>query len=361
MSFERPHIEAMTGYVPGEQPTQDNVAKLNTNENPYPPSPEVASALSEIKVESLRRYPPPLATEFRTAAAALHGIAAENIIPTNGGDELLRLIITTFVGEGEVIAVTKPSYSLYPVLAEIHDATLAEIPLLDDWSMPANFTDQLNDLEAKLAIVVNPHAPTGALLDVEYLEQLASGFNGVLLVDEAYVDFIDPEKGYDSIPLIKKHPNILLLRSLSKGYALAGLRFGYGIGPKSLIEPMMYKTRDSYNTDYIGQKLATAAITSVDYARRGWARVRASRQSLTAALAESGITTLPSQTNFLLCKIPDQPGAVALYEALKKQDILVRYFDQDRLRDKLRISIGTEEENGRLLTAIQSLIPPANS
>lgn len=356
MTFERPNIEAMEGYMPGEQPAGTDVVKLNTNENPYPPGPKVAQCLTSVAVDSLRRYPPPLANDFRLAAAKRHQVTPENIIPTNGGDEFLRLVMTTFVDVGDVIAVTKPSYSLYPVLAEIQDSKLVEISLEDDWSMPASFATKLNELNAKLAIIVNPHAPTGSLLDTSYLADIAREFRGVLLVDEAYVDFIDPELNYDSIPLIEQFPNILFLRSLSKGYSLAGLRFGYGIGPEQLINPMMYKTRDSYNTDFIAQKLATAAILDTTYARNTWDKVRASRQGLAKELSQLGIPSLPSQANFLLCEIPEIPGAPALYQSLKSQNILVRYFDQDRLRNKLRISIGNHEENQRLVSAIKQLL-----
>ncbi len=358
MSFQRPHIEAMQGYVPGEQPQSAAVIKLNTNENPYPPSSLVQDALNSISVASLRRYPPPTAKEFREIAASLHQVAPENIVPTNGGDELLRLVMTTYVGSDDTIAVTKPSYSLYPVLAEVQNSTLLEIDLNNDWSMPADFAEQLNAANAKLAIVVNPHAPTGALLTAEYLSTLAAAFKGVLLIDEAYVDFVDPDQHYDSVPLIKLHDNVILLRTLSKGYSLAGLRFGYGIGPESLISPMMFKTRDSYNTDLIAQTLATAALKSVDYAAAGWAKVRTSRHRLQQDLNRLGILTYPSQTNFLLCDIPAAPGALALYNALKQQNILVRYFDQDRLRQRLRISIGTEEENTVLVDAIARVLAP---
>lgn len=356
MTFERPNIEEMAGYMPGEQPSGNDVIKLNTNENPYPPSPQVKACLKGLNADSLRRYPPPLANDFRAAAAKLHGLSPDNIIPTNGGDELLRLVMTTFVNPGEVIAVTKPSYSLYPVLAEIQDTTLVELPLAQDWSMPSTFAQDLNACGAKLAILVNPHAPTGSLLASDYLATVASQFHGLLLVDEAYVDFIDPQLQHDSLTLINSLNNVLFLRTLSKGYSLAGLRFGYGVGPKQLIDPMMYKTRDSYNTDYIAQKLATAAITSQEYAQSTWDKVRASRQALAQELTDLGFSCLPSHANFLLCEIPPSLGALTLYENLKAEGVLVRYFDQDRLRDKLRISVGTEDENKQLLTAIKNLI-----
>lgn len=356
MTFERPNIEKMQGYTPGEQPDESNTIKLNTNENPYPASPQVAAALRSIQVDSLRRYPAPFADNFRQTAASLHQVCEHNIIPTNGGDELLRLVLTTFADSGDTVAITKPSYSLYPVLVDIQGCKLAEIPLQADWTMPENFLTQLQRANARVAILVNPHAPTGALLSAAYLGELAENFSGVLVVDEAYVDFIEPELAYDSIALIPAHENLLILRTLSKGYALAGLRFGYGIGSQSLIAPMLYKTRDSYNTDSISQHLATAALESIDYAREIWARIRSERAKLRSSLEQMGLSTLPSQSNFLLCTVPKKVGAEKLYLALKQSNILVRYFDQDRLRDKLRISIGSEQENASLITALTAIL-----
>ncbi len=356
MSLERSNIKKMKGYTPGEQSAEPDLIKLNTNENPYPASPEVNSALQSIAVENLRRYPSPMANGFRQEAAKLHGVDPENILPTNGGDELLRLAITTFVETDQSIAVTSPSYSLYPVLAEIHGCQLSEIALQDDWSMPADFARQLIDSGAKMAIIVNPHAPSGTLLPVSYLSEIAASFPGVLIIDEAYVDFIDPQLAYNSIPLISKHKNILLLRSLSKGYSLAGLRFGYGMASRELIEPMMFKTRDSYNTDHISQQLATAALSSVNYARQTWEDVRQSRSGLAESLNALGFNCIPSQSNFLLCQVPESIAAEALYQQLKSKNILVRYFDQNRLRDKLRISIGNSEENSTLIKAIEEIL-----
>lgn len=358
MSFERKNIEKMQGYAPGEQTGAADTIKLNTNENPYPPSPQVAEALGMIDVAALRRYPSPMADSFREAASQLHDISAAQIIPTNGGDELLRLVLTTYVEQQDTIAVCKPSYSLYPVLANIQGCNLEEILLNDDWSMPEDFLTQLKQSAAKLLILVNPNAPTGALLPADYLAKIAESFSGILLIDEAYVDFIDPEQNYDSISLLASHDNILLLRTLSKAYSLAGLRFGYGIGATSLIEPMMFKTRDSYNTDHIAQILATAALSSAEYARENSNRIRQSREQLRAQLHELGLTAPASQSNFILCEVPQSLGAKNIYQQLKQRNILVRYFDQDRLHDKLRISIGTEAENAALVTALEELVQP---
>ena len=352
MSFQRTNIATMAGYVPGEQVNSADVIKLNTNENPYPPSPAVAAALNGIDSAFLRRYPSPTAESFREAAARFHGIGVDNIVPTNGGDELLRLVLTTFAAPGETVAVTRPTYSLYRVLAEIQANPLHEIALEDTWDLPENFIQQLSDARAKMCILVNPHAPTGKLLPVATLTEIAANFDGLLLVDEAYVDFVDPAREHDAVPLVVERDNVLLLRTLSKGYSLAGLRFGYGIGSAELIHPILYKTRDSYNTDYIAQQLAAAAIQSRDYAENTWEKIRQAREALANALTQLGFCVTPSQANFLLTTLPAGHSAEQLYQQLKSENILVRFFNQERLQDKLRISVGTPAENAILLAAL---------
>ncbi len=356
MTYERSNIKAMQGYASGEQPDSADVIKLNTNENPFPPSPAVAAALAAIQVESLRRYPPPTAALLRDKLAACHGVDRDNIIVTNGGDELLRLVIATFVEVHQSIAVAEPSYSLYEVLAKAHGCGMLRFDLEADWSLPADFARQLNDSGAKLCLVVNPHAPSGHLTPVMELRALAAAFKGVLVIDEAYIDFVDPALGHDCLPLIAEFDNVLLLRTFSKGYSLAGLRMAYGLGSRTLVDPMQYKTKDSYNTDYIAQVLAGAAIDSRDYAAETWRHVREARESMAKALAGMGLCSPPSQSNFLLVTVPPSHSAEALYQALKQRGILVRYFKLPRLDDKLRITIGTTEENQRLLKALQEIL-----
>ncbi|MCC7409425.1 MAG: aminotransferase class I/II-fold pyridoxal phosphate-dependent enzyme, partial [Phycisphaeraceae bacterium] len=348
MIYERANIRQMAGYVPGEQPEDGSVVKLNTNENPYPPAEGVMAVLRDFPADRLRRYPNPTAANFRGLAAKVHGLKPENVLATNGGDELLRLLVTTFIPPGGVLAMAEPSYSLYPVLADVQGARTLRIPLKDDWSLPGegDFADKANDGGAALTIVVNPHAPSGRLTTVSDLADLAKRLRGVLVVDEAYVDFVDPDLRHDATQLVRTLPNVLLLRTLSKGYSLAGLRFGYGLGPPGIIEPMLTKTKDSYNTDALSQALAEEALSNRDAASKTWQAVRSERQRLTQALIQRGFEIPPSQSNFILPKPPAQgPNASALYESLKNQRIFVRYFDQDRLRDRLRITLGSPEQN----------------
>jgi histidinol-phosphate aminotransferase len=356
MSYQRPNIARMTGYAPGEQPTGGGVIKLNTNENPYPPAPAVLEALGTIDGESLRRYPPPLASPFLAAAARLHGLGEEQIVATNGGDELLRLAITTFVEPGRPIGVAEPSYSLYPVLADIHDSPTHRVPLCDNWSLPDDFAAQMNRAAVQLTLIVNPHAPSGRLESPERIAAIASELDGVLLLDEAYVDFVDPEIAHATVRLLADHPNLLILRTLSKGYSLAGLRFGYGMGQASLIDPIRSKSRDSYNKDIVGQRLATAALEARDHASRGWAAVRSERHRVAEALTGLGFAVEPSQSNFLLATVPPGQLAAELYQSLKQGGVLVRWFNQPRLTERLRITIGTPAENDTLLARLTALI-----
>lgn len=356
--YERENIARMTGYTWGEQPRDGETLKLNTNENPYPASPAVQAALASFQVSDLRRYPDPLANELRDLLASKHGLTRDSFVVTNGGDEALRLALTTFVDPGDAFGMAEPSYSLYPVLAAIQDARVVRIPLRDDWSLPRDFAQQLNANDVCLACLVNPHAPSGTLLSEDQVAELASEFKGVLLLDEAYADFIDPSFRYDAHRLVRAFDNLLILRTFSKGYSLAGLRLGYLAGQESVIDPIVTKTRDSYNIDGISQALGVAAIADAAYAEEAWSAVRNDRRIMRDELTDLGFHVPSSQANFLLASVPmDCPhSAQSIYEELKRQGILVRYFAQDRLDDKLRITIGTPEENRDLVDALSVLV-----
>jgi len=355
MTYERDSIRRAQGYVPGRQRATIE-AKLNTNENPYPPCPAVLEVLQRIDGNMLRRYPPPLADGFRAAAAAVHGVAADNLIAVNGGDELLRLAVYTFVEPGAPIGTLEPSYSLYPVLAALHGSPIVAVDLDPDWDIPESTASTWNAAGVRLAFVVDPHAPTGRLTPVEPLRRLAAEFRGVLVIDEAYVDFVDPELDHDAVALVRERDNVLLLRTLSKGYSLAGLRFGYGIGHSELIAPMLTKTRDSYNVDAIAQALATAALEHRTEAARTWVAVRRDREALRRDLAALGLAAPPSQSNFLLTSVSAPGGAATVAARLEQDRVLVRHFAAPRLEDKLRITVGTPAENARLLAALARIL-----
>ena len=352
MSFQRRNIQKMTGYTSGEQPDDPNTLKLNTNENPYPPSDRVAEVIQHFEPSELRRYPPPTAAKFCQAAAELHDLEVSNIIATRGGDELLRLVITTFVDPGELIGVTNPTYSLYPVLAEIQDCPLIEIDHTENWELPLNFADEMNGAGVKLTMLTNPHAPSGSLIPLKVVSNLASQLDSLLLLDEAYIDFV--EGGFDSPRLISEHGNLIILRTLSKGYSLAGLRFGYGIAAPELINPMLTKTKDSYNLDRLSQHIAEVAITDQASAQRSWGLVIKERNRLQQELTKLGFICATSHSNFLLVSPP--VDAEQLYLRLKDRHILVRHFALPRLRDKLRITVGNQLENDRLISTVLEIL-----
>lgn len=370
MMYERNNIHRLAPYTPGEQPSfretggTEGVIKLNTNENPDPPSPKVMAAIHALTPEALRLYPPADSAGFRKAAGEVHGLGPQHIIATNGGDELLRLLITVYCdprseasGKGGGIGMTSPSYTLYEVLAEIHDTpvTLIDRTDADDggFALPEDYAQRLNDAGCQLAFLVNPHAPTGRLEPLDRLRQLAADFKGILVIDEAYADFAP----HNALPLIREGiENVVLLRSLSKGYSLAGLRFGYGVASPAIIQTLD-KARDSYNIDILAQAAATAAVRDQDYARGTWQRVIAERVRVAEALRQRGFVVPESHSNFVLAKVPaGSPGAKAIYEHLKANNVLIRYFSRPRLDDKLRITLGTAEQNDRLLELIDSAL-----
>lgn len=340
------NIAAMAGYVPGEQPKGAGVVKLNTNENPYPPSPRVAEALAGFDAASLRRYPDPVASALRSRIAEIHGTRPECVFAGNGSDEILALATRCFVRRGGRAGAFTPTYSLYPVLAEIRDVEYVETPLAADfgWLEPRFAEGGAPDL----FFLTNPNAPTGIAYPREKVAAFANSFQGVVLVDEAYVDFAD-----DSCMALATAPgnsNVIVSRTLSKSFSLAGLRFGYCVGPEPLIEAM-FKAKDSYNLDGVTQALALAALGDLDWMRANAGRIRAERARISSALVDMGWTCTDSQTNFVFARPPDG-NAPAVFAALKAKNIFVRHFALPGISDYLRITIGTPAENDRLLEAI---------
>jgi len=344
MTYFRKNIEQMPGYVPGEQPGADGrVIKLNTNENPYPPPPRVLQVLRETDWSLLRKYPDPMANKVRDIIARLFDGDRENVLCGNGSDELLTLVLRTFVGEGERIAWPTPTYSLYPVLAEIQAAEAVEVPTRDDFTVPLG---DLAQVDAKVVILCNPNAPTGVFTPVDAIADLADRFDGVVVVDEAYADF-GPGS---AIAAVKEKPNLLVLRTLSKSYSLAGLRFGFAVGPADLIAGLA-KAKDSYNVDAVAIEVASAALEGQDWMRANAETIRAERDRIAQHLDALGFDVTPSEANFLLARAPDGQ-AEACYRYLKERGILVRYWNLPRLADKVRITVGTPEENDALLAAL---------
>ena len=361
MSYESKRIRDLAGYVYGEQPPGREMIKLNTNEAAFPPSPAVARALAEFDAADLRRYPPATADPLRRQFAELLGLDMAQVVATNGGDEGLRLAMATFVDAGLAVGLATPSYSLYPVLAAIQGGRVAEAPLAADWLPPADFGARMNAADARLVCLANPHAPSGALLPAEAVAALAETLRGVLLVDEAYVDFVAPARRHSLLPLLARHDNLLLLRTLSKGHALAGIRVGLLLGSASLVEPIRTKTRDSFNVDAVAQRLASAALGDRGYVEARWDETRRERRRLAAKLEELGFRVAPSEANFVLARTPPGSCAAALQRHLRDRKVLVRHFDAPRLADCLRITVGTSEQTDALLDALAAALAPTTS
>ncbi len=347
MPYFRDNVEQTAAYVPGFQPKAVDIVKLNTNENPYPPSPEALKALHNLTGEQLRRYPSPHGDAFRQAATRLHGLDPDWIICCNGGDDLLNIAIRSICDEQRALAYPWPTYSLYPVLARMHDCPVVEVPFKEDFSLPA---DELVQVNAPLTIVCNPNAPSATAIAAEELGQLADRLDGILLIDEAYVDYAEA----NCLGLAQDHENVLILRSMSKGYSLAGVRFGYGVAQPPLIEGLM-KVKDSYNVTAMSIAAATAALQDQDYARAMINKIKQHRAELTGGLRELGWVVGDSQTNFVFAQVTNA-DASAVHEALAQRNIYVRYFNMDGLTDKLRISVGTPEQNQRLLSALKEIL-----
>ncbi len=268
--FVRPTVRDMTGYTPGEQPSPgERIVKLNTNENPYPPSERVMQALAAIGGETLRRYPNPTADLFRDAAAKLHGLTRDHIIAGNGSDDILTIATRCFIPPGGTLAFPEPTYSLYTVLARLEEAKPLPLPWDRDWSLPV---EALAASGASAIYLANPNAPSGTFVSPLKIAELARNFPGLLLVDEAYVDFADD----NCLSLVEQFPNLVVSRTLSKAYSLAGLRFGYAIAQPEVIAQMM-KVKDSYNCDALSIIAATAALEDQAYARGTWANIKAER------------------------------------------------------------------------------------
>ena len=345
MSYFRPQIEAMQGYVPGEQPREGSkVVKMNTNENPYPASAAVARAVRSVLERGWQRYPDPLGTAFRLRAGEVLGVPPDWILCGNGSDEILTLATRAFVGEGELLRLPYPSYILYKTLAEIQGARSEEICFRDDWSLGADFTADAAGL--KLAFLPNPNSPSGTLIAPEQVLELARRLPCPLIVDEAYVDFA----GDNCIRLVKECDKILVSRTLSKSYALAGLRFGFVVAQPHIIAGLR-KIKDSYNCDALSLAAATAAIDDQAWLRDNVAKIRTSRARLTERVRALGFTAVDSQANFVWCTHPTQP-LKPLYEHLKKSGILVRYMPYTGWGEGLRISVGTDEQIDVCLTLL---------
>ncbi len=371
----RPLVHDLHAYVPGEQPKIKGLIKLNTNENPYPPSPRVLRTVKAAVDGRLRLYPNPSAERLREKLAKLHRCKPENIIVGNGSDEVLALAVRTFVEPVAALVTTRqasrnsaalsraqpqntvqyftPSYSLYPVLAETHGANTNGVPLNADFSLPS-----LAELKrgrkwtfnAALTLVTTPNAPSGRGYATRELEALCKAQRGVIVLDEAYVDFARE----NAMKLALKHPHVLVARTFSKAYSLCFQRVGYFVGHAELIAAL-HKMRDSYNVNGLGQIAAEATLDDLKHYRVNFKKIIATREKLSRDLTKLGFRVLPSQTNFILAK-PPLFSAKDWLQKLRNRKILVRWFPAPEVSDYLRITIGTAAEAAALVKAVRGIL-----
>lgn len=347
VSYFRPEIDAMNGYTPGEQPKVTNIVKLNTNENPYPPAPAIEQVLKDFSTDKLRLYPDPLCCDLRQTAAELFNLDIKNIIAGNGSDDLLTMIFRCFTDKICPVACLEPTYSLYPVLANIQGCECISINLNDDFSLPDTLLSQAET--ANLLIITRPNAPTGNSFPLPEIARVCAKFRGIVLVDEAYVDF-----AIDScIGLVKKFDNLIVLRTLSKSYSLAGVRLGLAMASQPLIAGMM-KVKDSYNVNALTQAIAIVALKEQAYLNSIVKKVITSRQRLSERLQQRGFNVITSEANFIFVAPPDNNGE-KYFKLLREQAIIVRYFPGVTTEKFVRITIGTDEQIDRLLKFTETL------
>ncbi len=342
----RKTVEAMEGYVPGEQPRDRRYVKLNTNENPYPPSPQVLEALRDAVGENLRLYPRPMADELRERAARLYRLEPENVLVGNGSDELLAIVMRAVIDPGDEVAYPVPTYSLYDTLVAIHCGVAVHVPFPPDFSLPA----ELADVDARLVIVCNPNSPSGTLIAPQQLGPLFRRRDRLVVIDEAYVDFADA----NCLELLHELPNLVILRTLSKSYSLAGMRIGLALGATGVIRELA-KAKDSYNVNRLSIVAGAAALRDPRWMEANVRRVRRTREALTRRLNELGFEVPPSQANFVLARRPGQ-DLEPLYEGLKRRGVLVRFFATPELRDALRITVGTDDEIAVFVRVLDQLV-----
>ncbi|WP_027551149.1 histidinol-phosphate transaminase [Bradyrhizobium sp. Cp5.3] len=347
--FWSPVVHTLSPYVPGEQPKQDGIVKLNTNENPYPPSPRVLAAIASA-AERLRLYPDPRATRLREAIAAGCDVAPEEVFVGNGSDEVLAHTFQALLKHDAPLLFPDVTYSFYPVYCGLYGVAHEEVPL--DGAMRIELADYRRPSSAIL--LCNPNAPTGIALPRDAIAALlAEDPDRLVVVDEAYVDF-----GAESaVPLVARHDNLLVVQTFSKSRSLAGLRVGFAIGQRPLIEALE-RVKDSFNSypvDGLAIAGAVAAIEDDESFRRTRARIIASREALTRDLRQLGFEVLPSLANFVFARHRSQSGA-DLAAALRQRGVLVRHFKKPRIEDFLRITVGTEEQCGRLIEVLRDLI-----
>ncbi|MGQ9472437.1 MAG: histidinol-phosphate transaminase [Candidatus Caldatribacteriaceae bacterium] len=345
MIVVREQIRRMEGYVPGEQPQEEGYIKLNTNENPYSPSPRVVERLQAfLSHSSLSLYPHPFSDRVRVQVERVYGVPKDWILVGNGSDEVLNLVFRTLLGKGDRVVYPFPTYTLYRTLALLQEAEPWEIPFPEDFSLPLEFISA----RASLKVLCNPNSPTGTYIFPDMIEELLQASSCPVLLDEAYIDFA-PQS---ALTLLPRFPNLLIARTLSKSFSLAGLRVGFLFAHPEMVREIC-KAKDSYNVNILSQVGAEAALETVEHAMKNIERIKKTRLWFSRKMEELGFYVYPSQANFVLVRRKGK-DLRPLYEELKRRKILIRYFPE--WPDSLRITIGTDEQMEILLAHIQEIM-----
>ncbi len=334
-------VARMKGYVPGEQPRAGTLLKLNTNENPYPPSPRVLRAVGEAASRDLRLYPSARADELREAAAQCYGCRPEQVLAANGSDEILALCLRACVSEGDVVAFPRPTYSLYPTLAEAAGASIVEVPAL-----PGEIPAGLLEAGAAVTFLCSPNSPSGASLQLQEISRFAQAAGGLVVVDEAYVDFAS----HSALEILDRHSNLLVSRSFSKSFSMAGVRLGLGFAAPDLIEGLN-RVKDSYNVSRLAAAAGVAALADYRWMRDSAAKVCATRDRTISRLRQAGWQAADSDANFFWLDCGGE-GGLSVYRRLRDGGVLVRYFNTEELRGGVRVSVGTDEQMERFLAVL---------
>jgi len=348
MEYIRPCIASMKGYVPGLQPDpSQKYIKLNSNENPFPPSPKVKGVLQKLAYEDLRLYPDPVSLELREKLGALYGFSSNQIICGNGSDDILNIIIRTFSQPGEAIGFFEPTFPLYRVLGIIHGVRIISLPVDEPYDQPP-----LPPEDIKIFFLANPNSPVGFAYPTSLVAQLAKKVNAVFVVDEAYAEFARE----NALALVRQLPNVIIVRTVSKSYSLAGLRLGYAIGNEKLISEML-KVKDPFNVTLLTQALVAAALEDQEYFRKNVSEIIETRDWFSKEATALGYRIIPSQANFVFPQPPQKGRGIDFYEALFNRRILTRHYDEEGLRDGVRMTIGTREEMATVLKVMKEILP----
>ena len=348
MSFIRPCIASMKGYVPGFQPDpRENFIKLNSNENPFPPSRKVQEVLRNLAYEDLRLYPDPASLKLREQLGSLYGFSANQIICGNGSDDILNIIVRTFAQPGEAIGFYEPAFPLYKVLGIIHGSQIIPISVVEPYERPPE-----PPANARVFFLANPNSPVGFTYAPALLSQMAQKIKGIFVVDEAYAEFAHE----NALELVRKFENVIVVRTVSKSYSLAGLRLGYAIGNEKLIAET-FKVKDPFNVTSLTQTLVAAALQDQEYFRKNILQIIETRDWISKEAVALGYRIIPSQANFIFPQPPQKGRGVKFYQALFNRKVLTRYYDEEGLRDGVRMTIGTREEMVATLRVLKEILP----